>query len=428
MQKLVIEHPKITKGIDDAHTRLSATVKTDHFTKELYYEVENEYSQYLCEERGDAFFVGLLYFAMVNGYDMEIKAPVSERLHYQLTKQYIPTMVKYMPTLFKPISVDAPLDSTPIKNAGAVGASATRGVDSFYSILKNRNLKEKDYNITHLMVCDIFGVYMGEEKTRNRFAETVKFSAKEAKSFGLPLVAIYSNEHEFWFPRTCNLYMFTIMAFVYAVQKLFAVYNFSAGYEYKHFTLETYLSDHYDFFTAQLVSNENLTIYSSGPEASRIEKLEFIVDDPVVQKNLKVCNVSEENCCECDKCTRTQTQLWVLGKLQYFSEVFPKAGFDKKRNKILRKMIADPDEFETAILKRIKQDGLPISLTAKVLGKLEYYTLTQIKRKARTIPAVRQVYFEAKRKRMTEGGGFFDHSSLFNNSKEYAAMYNDIVW
>ncbi len=428
MQKLVVEHPKITNGIDEAHTRLSATVRTDHFTKDLYYEVENEYGQYLCEERGDAFLVGLLYFAMVNGYDMEIKAPVSEKLYYQLTKQYIPTMAKNRPTLFNLISVSAPLDSTPIKNAGAVGAAASRGVDFSYTILKNSNLEEKNYNITHLMICNSYSNYEGENETRNRFARSVKNAKELAQALQLPVVAIYSNEHDFWFPHIINLNMLRYMGFVYAVQRLFRVYNFSATYEYKIFNLDSMLSDHSEFFTAPLISNENLTIYSSGSEARRAEKVAYIADDPVLQKLLRVCNDKEENCCECVKCTQIQAELWSIGKLDKFLEVFPKNNFQKNKSRILRKIVAKKSDDDLDVLKNMKKNHLQVPLSAAILGNLEYYTWTQIKELLRNTPYIRAAYLKMKSRKVTSDSDPVSKSSMFNNSKEYAARYNDIVW
>lgn len=54
-----------------------------------------------------------------------------------------------------------------------------------------------------------------------------------------------------------------------------------------------------------------------GAESSRIEKVEYISDNSIVQEHLRVCYSSnnEYNCCECEKCIRTMVSLEAIGKL-----------------------------------------------------------------------------------------------------------------
>ncbi len=379
MKKIIINKPEITSGYDENHKRLSAKIEGDNFVKDLYYEVEKEYEKYLCYERGDAFLIGLLYFAMINGYDMEIKVPISEKLYYQLTEQYIPTICKYAPEQFKKIKIVAKLDNKPIVNAGAVGTSASGGVDSFYTIIKNSNMIETNYNITHLMIVNFYSIYYGEKSTRDRFSKTKKAAERIAENLNLPLVAVYSNENEFWFKNCMELYCLRYAAYVFSLQKLFAVYNFSSGYEYKDFKLGANVpSDRYDFLTAQLISNENFTFYSSGDEASRLEKLEYIVNNPVVKKCLQVCNITQDNCSTCSKCMRTQLELWVLGKLDYYNKVFKTDIFYKNKNKELIKIIGRKNEYDREIIKAASTKKL-IPISVKIIGNIKYYLWQKLK-------------------------------------------------
>lgn len=419
MKKIIIHKPEIKKGIDSVHCRLSAIIESDHFKKELYYEVENRYKEYLCYERGDAFMLSLLYFAMINGYDMEIKAPISEKLYYQLTKQYIPTMVKYIPKLFHRIEINAPLDSIPIKNAGAVGASVSGGVDSFYSILKNTDLKETNFNITHLMVANVYNMYNDENTMRKKFKDREELALKISNALNLQPVIIYTNEHIFWHKKYQDLYMTRYMGIVYALQKLFSVYNFSSGYEYKDFELSEKTGDHYDFLTAQLISNENLTIYSSGPEAGRIEKLEYIVDDPVVQKYLQVCNINTENCSACDKCMRTQLELWAIGKLDKFTNTFETGFFYKHKDRKLAFLFTRNSPFDREIIQKIqnsknKEVHIPLYIT------IAQPILKSIGIPFRKFPALMNTYHKIRAYKTKDANTRLHEGFLYSDNFEYA--------
>lgn len=429
MKKLIINAPQITTGIDSEHCRLSAKIESETFKKDLYYEVENEYRKYLCTERGDAFLIALLYFSMVNGYDMEIKVPVSEKLYYQITEQYIPTMAKYGEGYFNQIKITAPLDNKSIDNAGAVGTSASGGIDSFYSILKNSNLTSDSYNITHLLFADVYPIYYDDKKTRQKFEKTAEHSQKIANALGLPLIKIYSNEYKFWFKRQVSFFMLRFMGFVYALQKLFKVYNFSSGYEYKDFLLFSNQkgSDHYDFFTAQLVSNENLTIYSSGSEASRMQKAEYIADNPIVQNELYVCNGFSDNCCVCSKCMRTQLNYYAIGKLDKFAKAFPKEGFEKRKNKYLITAIERRGEFDIEIINKLKENGIRIPFSVKVLGNMKHL-IWPLKCFLRRFKFIADFYYKYIVKDVTNDNEKAENDYFYNNYKDYAAKYVDIVF
>lgn len=430
MKKLTIGIPQIVEGIDSEHCRLSAAIECETFKKNLYYEVENKYRDYLCTERSDAFMVGLLYFAMVNGYDMEIKAPVSEKLYYQLTQQYIPTMAKYGTGFFHPIHITAQLDSKRIPNAGAVGASASGGVDSFYSIIKNSGLTTSNFNVSHLLIASVYSAYYDENDTRQRFGKTAEHSQKIADALHLPLVKVYSNEHEFWFKRYIGFGMLRYMGFVYALQKLFTVYNFSSTYEYKDFLLyaDDKGSDHCEFFTAQLISNENLTIYSSGSEASRVEKVEYIADNPIVQKLLYVCNGHSENCCTCSKCMRTQLNLYAIGKLDRFKKVFPKEGFDKRKDKYLITALEKREPFETEILNKMKENNMRMPLGVRIAGNLRRWLIWPLRCALKPFAFANKIYFKYIKKKMASNNGTPEDVYNFNNDKDFAANRCDIVY
>jgi hypothetical protein len=62
-----------------------------------------------------------------------------------------------------------------------------------------------------------------------------------------------------------------------------------------------------------------------GAEASRVDKIVRIADDPIAQRNLRVCYGdygSNTNCGRCMKCLRTMATLALVDRLEKF-ETFP---------------------------------------------------------------------------------------------------------
>jgi hypothetical protein len=74
-----------------------------------------------------------------------------------------------------------------------------------------------------------------------------------------------------------------------------------------------------------LFADEAIEVVHDGCEASRAEKTKLIANDPMVLQHLRVCWEKTEgtyNCGVCEKCLRTMTPLYGLGKLSAAS-TFP---------------------------------------------------------------------------------------------------------
>lgn len=396
MNRLIIGKPYIKRYNDVS--RLEAVISVNNIDKVYYFEVSREYEQYLCTERADAFLLGLLYFSLVRGFDIQCEAPLSEKLYYQIVNIYIPTVVNNDPELFKMINIIAQLDSNPIQNIGAVGTSASGGVDSFYTIVKNLDMYAANYNLTHLLITNSFNIYYDEVHTRNRFKQICKRAELIANDLKKSLVKIYTNEHDFWYPHYVDLYCFRYISLPYALQKLFAVYDYSTGYQYNDFTFKSINRDasHYDCFTVHLISNENLTIYSIGGEVGRPSKAMAIADNEVVQNRLHVCNLHAENCSICEKCLRTQLNFYCCQKLEKFNKVFKIEEFYKRKNKVLINMLGKRGSFEKENIEILKKNGIDIPCKVKILGET-YYFINLIKGFIRNnIPFIAEVYKKIK--------------------------------
>ena len=67
-----------------------------------------------------------------------------------------------------------------------------------------------------------------------------------------------------------------------------------------------------------LLSDEILQFVHDQTDATRTDKIEFISQFPVALETLRVCYKNPDgayNCCACEKCLRTMTTLYALGKL-----------------------------------------------------------------------------------------------------------------
>ena len=279
-------------------------------------------------------------------------------------------------------------------------------------------VKTKEYNITHLLLTDCFNIYHEEAETRKRFEDMCVSAKKISDELGLDFISIYTNENIFWYPHFVDLYCMRYCSLPYALQKLFAVYNYSTSYQYKDFTFKAENRDasHYDFFTVHLISNENITFSSSGGEASRADKAEYIANNKVVQKYLQVCNLHPTvNCCVCDKCIRTQLDLYACKKIQKFDAVFDLNEFEKNKNRSLQNVIVRGSDFDKEILLKLRKNN--ISISSKIIIKA-----TVIKFLKKLIKMFKPIYcflWEIKNR-----DNPFDESDKYNKDYCYAKECN----
>lgn len=70
----------------ESEVSLVSHVKNEAEGKEtdLYYSVEPHYAKYLCQEQADAFVLPMLLRAVVTKQNIEVDAPVSEKLLHNL--------------------------------------------------------------------------------------------------------------------------------------------------------------------------------------------------------------------------------------------------------------------------------------------------------------------------------------------------------
>lgn len=376
--------------------RLAAQIADGNGEKELYFEVEEKYGSYLVEENTDAFVFSLLYYCMHNQQNIVCEAPMTERLYYQLTNYFIPIMSCNDPMLAK-INVKAELIcwNTADSKLKARGCSVSGGVDSFYTIIKHMNCLEENYRLSHLVIGNVFGRYeKEEEKNRERYRKLLEKNQIIAKEMELPLVSIYTNIYEWFYPHYPNYHSLRTMSMILALKKMFSIYYFSNTYSLEDFNIvpESHDSADYDLLNVSIISDDGLTFYTSGTEMSRAEKTEYICDSQIVKRYLHVCNIQNYNCSRCSKCKRTLTTLWTLDKLNNYKEIFDIEYYKREHRKTLITMVARKNPYDREIFTLMKKKGKTIPPVIKVLGSIKRLWVLLLGRINR-VDWVRKIYY-----------------------------------
>lgn len=160
-----IEKPQVRT--DGATATLFAFVTIDSVRKEVWFKVDKKYEEYLCYERGDAFVIAALNFAMRNHHDIVSEAPLSEDLYYNIDKYLLDAIAQYNKDFYRPqITADVSSESLPC--AGAVGTGISCGVDSMHALASQTAMKFRKHNITHLTFNNV-GSHGEGEKAENLY-------------------------------------------------------------------------------------------------------------------------------------------------------------------------------------------------------------------------------------------------------------------
>jgi hypothetical protein len=246
----------------------------------------------------------------------------------EVCKEWTDNLERVMPLANKwwglsPVSVDArtvPCASRP----GDCGAFFTAGVDSFYTMLRGGG------QISTLVF--VIGFDIGLEDTK-RLDKARAWIREVAEKKGLKVVEVATNLKAHPFFRTLRWGDHTHGAALAAV-----------GH-----TLDGHLSELRIASTDasgrprgsnpeldHLWSSGRLSIKYDSPGVSRIDKVKYIVSEPLVRRYLRVCweNRNDElNCGICEKCVRTQAQLWAVDPTYFLDQsCFPPGDVPKKVN------------------------------------------------------------------------------------------------
>lgn len=400
---ITIGKPKIRN--EQNKTVLYASVNDNGQKKELTYIVDERYGCYLTTERSDAFVTSLLYHAMVKGYDIKWETPCTGQLIYQLETYYIPVCSKEIPFM-KQIKLQGATTKENLICAGAVGTGFSCGVDSSYTLHKYLNTKYPDYTLTHVVFTDCFTADKSREYQEEFLEQNYALLPPRAEELGVEFIFIQHNvDKNFSIGRfkdkTCGditdggLYCLKYCSLAMALKKLFGCYYFASGFPMEQFSFQKYDSAYYDSFTLPMISTDALKFYSDGMEVSRLKKLEAIADWDFAQKYLQVCAWDQEgNCGRCEKCIRTMSELYSIGKLELYSKRFPTEDYKKHMNQRWAYVLMQARRkhyFEAAIIKNMKSHGKKIPVMAYFL-ELFYSIMESVRIRLKNIRWARRIY------------------------------------
>ena len=336
---IIIGKPQVKSDASTATLFTNITIDGD--CKEVWFRVDKKYEGYLCYERGDAFVIAVLNYAMRNHHDIVSEAPLTEDLYYNINKYLVDAISQYNTDFYRP-QITAEVASEPLPCAGAVGTGISCGVDSLHALACQTAMKFKRHNITHLTFNNV-GSHGEGEHAEILYHARLERPKQFATEYGFEFVASDSNLQNVVEQNHFKSHTYSSMFAVYCLQKLYSVYYYaSGGYKYEDFTLidsPAICCGSYEMLSLPLLSTHSLRIYSEGEGMSRMTKLKSVVKYAPSYKYLNVCLKEGDNCGKCEKCVRTLLGLDALGSLDKYSPVFDIAYYRKHKKWYLQQML-----------------------------------------------------------------------------------------
>jgi len=284
--------------------RLTADCHIRHFGADRVYFKFNP--ECLADVYPDAspFAAALLVPAMALGEDLEIEGAVSEKLLAGMKN--IVSLMSGWGLGLRPIRIRAHKAVPDRGRPKHVATFFSGGVDSFYTYLKRKG------QIDTFMVVNGYDIDLGNDQLWRTSCRSVREVARDA---GVRLIEIESNIRHLIDPIVpwINAYGGCLAAAGLCLRREIKQIYISSGLKKEAQIPEGshHLLDHF-------WSTEIIAFAQDGHEASRFEKVRRIADSPLALRHLRVCYMNRKgsyNCGRCEKCLRTMTALYALGKL-----------------------------------------------------------------------------------------------------------------
>ncbi len=297
-------HAPRTHAIDGG-TRITFSLEHAGHTFELFYDVLGS----AVATDGSSSLAALLPLAMKQHWQLNLQAPASSRLLRAVHT------IQDMFALWEPGSAsieisDPGTSSDAASKAPGCATFFSGGVDSFYTLLKNRA------RITHLIFVVGFDIVLANTQLIELVTREIQAMAND---LALPLIIVRTNLRDLSNPLlNWRLYHGAAMASVaHLLAPTIGSVLVASSHDYSDlFPLGTHpLLD-------PLWSTESVEVIHDGCEAPRFRKVAFIATNPVVQKRLRVCYRNKHNkynCGVCEKCLRTMVSLQALGVLDRYA-------------------------------------------------------------------------------------------------------------
>ncbi len=379
----------ISVDTSETKTRLSFKITIgDEETDTLWYEVENKWKKYLCDDRCDGIVVSLLLFAIRGRYySIKSSYPISKELFYRLTYHLIPEIVDFEGSdKATAVKLEMPLTSERYpEDLQYNGTGFSRGVDSFTTLFEYGHTSEvpENYKIKVLNVYNV-GAFHGKDagmrsfaSSKELFEEQVRDTIDFGNKYGYNVLIVDSNfmlfvRDHFNGSEYANLRKFQSSATERNIgttllfQKLFRRFYYASGHKMKEFKLSLDESSAlWEQYGVQFFDTENTTFFISNRNWSRMDKIKRVALLPEAYDNLQVCLVRSHNCGKCMKCRRTLMNLDVLGEdvLNRFAGSFDLKEYKEHDREIFFRKVwfeKDVDEYASDILEEAIKKHHPL--------------------------------------------------------------------
>lgn len=367
---------------------VTANLTIDGHQEKLTTTVNEACLPYLCTDRIDAYVMGLMHFALKNGYDFKSTLPITESLYYNLNYHYIDALLEGNPHLHR-VKIDAPLivDIKESEKKGQLVATGIScGVDSLYTIASHAKGDKftppnpcKSFIINTLCFFNVGAAMKSADEIDNYLSKGRFELAKSfAQEYKYRFLHIQSNIHFLIHKYSPNGYshienhtfmaLFCILHLQYGISK----YYYSSGHSIAEFNINNknnkeFDSAHYDLFTLTIASINSMKLYSTGSTASRLDKVKLLNSYPPAYKYLNVCVNEVKNDNTCFKCERTLLEIAAVGNIKNFASVFDiqyyKANIKKYMANLYKNAILKKDHFYLEIYPYFKDQ---ITLAIKI--------------------------------------------------------------
>ena len=362
---ITISHPYIENRGDKSFLISKIKDENRSLDSDLWFSVDEEYKDYLCDDYADCFLVCLLLIAIKTEQDIKVDAPISRKLLFNIQNTLLPLFMNiFAPPTQRVIKINAEAKDDILYKAKGVGCGCSLGVDSLSSFLKHFGDDVMEgYKVTHLTLFNSgqlgdYDLEGAEENFRKSVEELKPFS----EAVNLPVLAINSNLNSFYRYSGVSLlqsFVNRTICCALALQKLFGKYIYASSYTIKQFTFSTIDQSHMESAYASLLGTDNMELILSNPMLTRVEKTEFISKSPLTPRFLQVCwaeqtalevwhnttfleGKTKKNCGWCDKCLRTLLTLEVLGcNLEEYGDQFELSKYYEHRNKYIEKVFKE---------------------------------------------------------------------------------------
>ena len=259
---LEIKQPKYSETKD--HAVLTTDIYENGIKKTIWFKVEKKFGKFLTWERGDAFVVALLNYAMRNNHDIHSEAPLGEDLYYQISHYLIKSLSENSKVLYH-TKIKANIDNKSIRIGEGVGTGISCGIDSLHVLSLHSHSKFSNHNVTHLAFNNV-GSHGELDEARNLYDKRREITRRFAEENNYEYVESDSNIYEVFFQDHLYTHTYSSSFAILCLQKLYKYYFYaSSGRKINKFSLknnEKYDSSFYEILSLPNFSSQDLTIRS----------------------------------------------------------------------------------------------------------------------------------------------------------------------